>query len=178
MVLPVARLVCHYHDASVNFISFIRDREAINAFLDQLGSLGLVMLIGLLGSQGQKLPEQAAFYLTSRGLRTLLNIYHYGRTCAVGQLSATDYTDFPKVRSGICSIREISGNTSVNCVSPIWIRILSAVPVQSLRCWGLWCYSRNQLWPCRASRRIERRLLYDTPVPFSGGVSPNERAGP
>jgi uncharacterized membrane protein YdjX (TVP38/TMEM64 family) len=51
IVVPLAILLWFNHDALWTFIDLIRDREAVVAFLDQLGFIGPLVLMALIGLQ-------------------------------------------------------------------------------------------------------------------------------
>jgi len=51
IVLLLTILVWFYHDALWLFINFIRDRQAVTAYIDTLGFIGPLVLMGLIGLQ-------------------------------------------------------------------------------------------------------------------------------
>ena len=51
IVVPLAILLWFNQDAVWTFIDFVRDRQAVVAFLDQLGFIGPLALMGLIGLQ-------------------------------------------------------------------------------------------------------------------------------
>jgi uncharacterized membrane protein YdjX (TVP38/TMEM64 family) len=51
ILLPALLFILHNQDAVMVFLDFVRDREAVSAYLDEIGFIGPLVLMGLVGIQ-------------------------------------------------------------------------------------------------------------------------------